>query len=294
MVMPGADALIEKGWFKTNQWLLLRRLSQLSVFALFMIGPLMGLWFVKGNLASSLTLEVLPLTDPFILLQTFFAGHIPETTAIIGAVIVTLFYLLVGGRVYCSWVCPVNIITDMAGWLRMKLDIKTNIHSDRATRYWLLTTIMLVAAITGITVWELVNPVSIVQRGLVFGITSAFYVALVIFIYDMIISKRGWCGHLCPMGAFYSLLTFTSVLRINAHKREHCNDCMDCYAICPEPQVIKPALKGQENSSPVIDSPNCTNCGRCIDICSKDVFRFSTRFTKLNTISTVTKREAMP
>ena len=29
---------------------------------------------------------------------------------------------------------------------------------------------------------------------------------------------------------------------------------------------------------PVILSPNCTNCGRCIDVCSKKVFTFSTRF----------------
>ena len=29
---------------------------------------------------------------------------------------------------------------------------------------------------------------------------------------------------------------------------------------------------------PVILSPNCTNCGRCIDVCSKDVFAFGARF----------------
>ena len=54
---------------------------------------------------------------------------------------------------------------------------------------------------------------------------------------------------------------------------------MDCYAVCPEPQVISPALKGAgKNIRPVILSPNCTNCGRCVDVCSKDVFGFSTRF----------------
>jgi ferredoxin-type protein NapH len=57
---------------------------------------------------------------------------------------------------------------------------------------------------------------------------------------------------------------------------------MDCYEICPEPQVIRPALKGEKDgSSPVILASDCTNCGRCIDICSKDVFRFGLRTTKL-------------
>jgi ferredoxin-type protein NapH len=54
---------------------------------------------------------------------------------------------------------------------------------------------------------------------------------------------------------------------------------MDCFAICPEPQVIKPALKGAaDGAGPVILDINCTNCGRCIDVCSKDVFRFDLRF----------------
>jgi ferredoxin-type protein NapH len=47
--------------------------------------------------------------------------------------------------------------------------------------------------------------------------------------------------------------------------------------VCPEPIVIKPALKGTDGAGPVISSPSCTNCGRCIDVCSKDVFEFGIR-----------------
>jgi len=43
--------------------------------------------------------------------------------------------------------------------------------------------------------------------------------------------------------------------------------------------VIKPALFGMKDGiGPLIDEPNCTNCGRCIDVCSKEVFVFGTRF----------------
>jgi len=56
---------------------------------------------------------------------------------------------------------------------------------------------------------------------------------------------------------------------------------MDCFAVCPEHHVIKPALKGAaQGFGPVILSPNCTNCGRCIDVCSEDVFEFGSRFNK--------------
>jgi ferredoxin-type protein NapH len=39
--------------------------------------------------------------------------------------------------------------------------------------------------------------------------------------------------------------------------------------------VITPALKGK--GSPVVNHWACTNCARCIDVCSKDVYRFTIR-----------------
>ena len=136
------------------------------------------------------------------------------------------------------------------------------------------------ALITGTIAWELVNPVSMLHRGIIFGIGAGWIVIAAVFLIDLFVAERAWCGHLCPVGAFYSVVGKFSPLRVSAVRREQCNDCADCYAVCPEPLVIKPALKGAEQGhGPVILSPNCTNCGRCIDVCSKDVFAFATRFS---------------
>ncbi|HRE18508.1 MAG TPA: 4Fe-4S binding protein, partial [Rhodocyclaceae bacterium] len=109
---PGREAVARKGWLRANRWLLLRRASQLGILGLFLLGPWAGLWIVKGNLASSLTLGTLPLTDPYILLQSIASVHWPATEALLGAGIVLAFYLLFGGRLFCSWVCPMNLVTD--------------------------------------------------------------------------------------------------------------------------------------------------------------------------------------
>ena len=203
----------------------------------------------------------------------------PEVAAISGALIVLVFYLLVGGRVYCAWVCPVNMVTDLAHWLRERLGIKGGAHLSRHTRYWILGLTLVLALVTGSVAWELLNPVSMLHRGLVFGMGFAWTIVLAVFLLDLFVSRRAWCGHLCPVGAFYSLLGHVTPLRVSAAARELCNDCMDCYAVCPEPQVIPPALKGADRGrGPVILSANCTNCARCIDVCSKDVFRFASRF----------------
>ena len=274
----GAEAVAEKGWWKAHQCLILRRLVQSGILLAFLLGPLLGIWVVKGNLNYSLTLGMLPLSDPYVVLQSLATGHVPETMGLIGVAIVGAFYFLVGGRVYCSWVCPVNIVTDAASWLRDRLGIKGSVHLARETRYWILGMTLLGALLSGIVLWELINPVSMLHRGLIFGLGAAWTVVAAVFFFDLFVMSRGWCGHLCPVGAFYALLGRWSLLRVRAAQRQGCNDCMDCFEVCPEPQVIRPALKGESRGiGPVILSPSCTNCGRCIDVCSKHVFTYGLR-----------------
>ncbi len=274
----GFEAREAKGWFGANRFLLLRRASQLFFLLLFLAGPWFGIWIVQGTLAGSLTLGVLPLTDPFVLLQSLVAGHVPELTALIGGLIVLVTYALIGGRVYCSWVCPINPITDAAHWLHEKLGVQKGWQPKRETRLWILATVLIVSALSGVIAWEIVNPITMLHRGLVFGMGFVWAMVVAVFVFDLFVARRGWCGHICPVGAFYGLIGFKSLLRVSAANRAACDDCMDCYAVCPENQVISPALKGKPGSTPLILSPDCTNCGRCIDVCAVDVFNFTHRF----------------
>ena len=267
-----------RSWFAHNRWLLLRRLGQLAILALFLAGPWFGVWVLKGNLSASLIFDTIPLSDPLLALQSMVAGHWPYKTALIGAAIVLVFYLLVGGRVFCSWVCPVNVVTDAAAWSRRKLGIKTGRAPDASTRYWLLGGILLATAISGVLVWEWVNPVSLLHRALIFGLWGSLLAIAGIFASDLLIASRGWCGHLCPVGAFYGLLGRTALVRVSAAQRSACDDCMDCFVVCPEPQVIRPALKQAGQTHPLILSGDCTNCGRCIDVCDRQVFKMTHRF----------------
>ena len=241
----GAEAVAVKGRLRANKWLLLRRLSQFGILALFLLGPLAGIWIVKGNLNYSYTLDLLPLTDPYVALQAAMTGHFPEKLGLIGLAIIVIVYLLVGGRAYCSWVCPVNPVTDAAGWLRDRFGIKGSVHLSRNTRYWILGMTLAGSAATGVVLWELINPVSMLHRGLIFGLGAAWTVVVAVFLFDLFVMSRGWCGRLCPVGAFYSLLGRWSPVRVSAPQRSDCNDCMDCFEVCPEPQVIRPALKGE-------------------------------------------------
>ncbi len=268
-----------RGFWDRHRFLILRRLVQTGVFALFLSGPLIGVKIAEGTIASSMTFGVLPLTDPLILLQSFAAGHRPEGLAILGGLIVAAFYGLVSGRAYCAWVCPIDPVTDLAHWTREKLGLKAKGFQPRPqTRLYVLVMILVVSFATGTIAWELVNPITHAFRAVVFGATSGLVFVAAVFLFDLFVARRGWCSHLCPVGAFYGLLGSRAYLRVSAAGRAGCDHCMDCYAVCPEPQVISPALEGAAKGlSPVILDRDCTTCGRCIDVCSTSVFRFTHR-----------------
>ncbi|MEH0759462.1 quinol dehydrogenase ferredoxin subunit NapH [Vibrio sp. 16] len=270
----GKDAIKTLGWWQAHRFLLLRRLCQLTIVALFMAGPTLGV--LKGNLSSSNLLDVIPMSDPLIIVQTLAAGHLPEMTALVGVAIVVVFYALISPRAFCGWVCPMNMVTDLAAFLRRKLNIKTSYRWSPQLRYWLIPVLLIGSAVSGSVLWAWIDPVAALHRGLVFGFGASWVLVGLVFVLDLLLVEHGWCGHLCPLGATYGVIGRKSLLRVAAVRREDCTKCMDCYYVCPEPEVLRQPLK--EGDKRVLDQ-NCISCGRCIDVCAEKVFEFQNRIT---------------
>ncbi len=180
-VTPGARRWRKKGWWRSHRWLVLRRLCQFFVLGMFLSGPLFGVWILHGNYSSSLLFDTVPLTDPLMTLQSLASGHLPATVALTGAVIITVLYALAGKRLFCSWVCPLNPITDLANWLRRRFDLNQSATIPRHIRYVLLVVILLGSALTGTLIWEWINPVSLMGRSLVMGFGSGALLILALF-----------------------------------------------------------------------------------------------------------------
>ncbi|EJM7852668.1 quinol dehydrogenase ferredoxin subunit NapH [Vibrio parahaemolyticus] len=273
----GKEAVEKLGWWRAHRFLILRRLCQLTLIALFMAGPTLGI--LTGNLSSSMLFDTVPLSDPLIVLQALATGHIPEFNALLGVVIVVVFYAILAPRAFCAWVCPLNIVTDLAAWLRRKLKIKASYRWSSAIRYWLIPVLMLGSALSGAILWTWLDPVSALHRGLVFGMGAGWVLIALVFVLDLLLVEHGWCGHLCPLGAAYGVIGRKSLLRVTAVRREDCTKCMDCFYVCPEPEVLRQPLK--EGDRRVMDQ-NCISCGRCLDVCPEHVFEFKNRLNVKN------------
>lgn len=273
----GKEAVGKLGWWRAHRFLILRRLCQLTIIALFMAGPTLGV--LTGNLSSSMLFDTVPLSDPLIVLQALATGHIPEFNALLGVVIVVVFYAILAPRAFCAWVCPLNIVTDLAAWLRRKFNIKASYRWSPAIRYWLIPVLMLGSALSGAILWTWLDPVAALHRGLVFGIGAGWVLIALVFVQDLLLVEHGWCGHLCPLGATYGVIGRKSLLRVTAVRREDCTKCMDCFYVCPELEVLRQPLK--EGDRRVMDQ-NCISCGRCLDVCPEHVFEFKNRLNVKN------------
>jgi len=262
--------------WNSYRYLFMRRLTQIGLLVLYFGANAWGWTVLQGNLSSSLILGVIPMSDPYAALQMLFAGAVLATDLLIGVGVATAFYFLIGGRAFCSWVCPINMVTDFASFVRDFIGMNrlsgVKQPASRNLRYWILALSLVISAIMGVTAFEFISPISMVHRGIVFGMGFGWAAIVIIFLFDLFVLKNGWCGHICPLGGFYSLLSKFSLIRVN-HLEENCTLCMKCKVVCPENQVLH--MIGKE-SLPVL-SGECTNCARCIEVCDDDALEFSIR-----------------
>lgn len=258
------------------KYLLLRRSVQLGILFLYFSANVYGWHILEGTFGTSYLFGTIPLADPYTTAQVLATGFVLGFDVLLGAGIITLFYFVIGGRAFCSWVCPINMVTDLANWLRRKLNLdKEEVNYrfiKRSARYWIMVLGIIVSALVGIAAFEVFSPITIMQRGIVFGFGMGFAVVLAIFLFDLFGVKNGWCGHLCPLGATYAIIGSQSLIRVK-HDHEACTNCMDCKVVCPENQVL--FMVNKESIS--VSDGECTNCGRCVDVCNDDALGFSIR-----------------
>ena len=254
------------------RFLIARRIIQISIIALF---SLQGFW-LKGDLSSSLLFEQVSLSDPFAFLQISLSTLYVQTSLLLSALVVFGFYALLGGRVFCGWICPVNIITDFAAFCRDSFGFKGSrlVTISKSLRYYLLILSLVLSLILGWPVFEHLSFVGIIQRGLIFGFSSAIYVGFLLFVFDLFFQKRAICSHICPLGGFYALASkpFAKMSLLHVvYEKDDCDKCMNCKKVCPEEQVL---FMLNKHSAPVLGS-ECLRCGRCVDVCDSDALNFN-------------------
>lgn len=287
-----------------NKFLILRRLLQIGILGLFVLGNYAvfelrnhqedkKVWMqntntqeiqgsvlkkenlgtiLSGDLSFSRVFETIPLSDPFATLQLFVSGGVVAFDLWLGFLLIVAFYGIFAGRAYCAYVCPINLVSDLASFLRRKLGLNTlkSVNLPRGFKYGVLVLALMLSFVFGIPAFESINPVSALHRGVIFGMGFGILGVILIFLFDLFVLKNGFCGHICPIGATFSLIGKFSLLRVK-HNALKCTKCMECIKICPEPQVLD--MVGKESAH--VKQMACLKCGRCIEVCRDDALNFT-------------------
>ena len=130
---------------------------------------------VAGGGLWSFQIKGFRVSDPLAVLSDTAASK-----ALHGLMFLSLILPMVGtlllGRVFCSWICPANLLLEITGKLRGLLRFAeippAEVKFSRANKYVLLAVGLLIAAIVGLPIFALIYPPAALSRllhGWIFG-----------------------------------------------------------------------------------------------------------------------------
>ncbi len=195
---------------------------------------------------------------------------------VIGTATVFLLWWLVGGRAFCAWVCPYHLVSELAEMLHLKLVDKRLIRDHplhRGVRSVLYVVFIILALVTGYTVFETINPVGIVSRALIYGVSLGLVWVVLLLLVEIFYSRRFWCRYMCPIGITYGFVGSISPLTIH-YNLNLCLHEGECRAVCLVPHVLDMTVKNRAHKEFLDIGADCTRCGMCLEACPTGALSF--------------------
>jgi ferredoxin-type protein NapH len=258
-----------------HAWRNWRWVALAAVNLLFVLSFWLDIQLLEGALTAS-RFAGFHLIDLNAALQVMLAHKHIIVNLVIGTVTVFLLWGMLGGRSFCSWVCPYHLLSELTEKIHLAL-VRRKIVTDHAfhrgtrTVFWVLFAVL--AFVTGYTVFETLSPVGILSRALIYGPGLALAWVFLLLLFEVFWSRRAWCRYVCPVGLTYGVVGALSPLQVSYHV-EPCFHEGDCRKACLVPHVLDVTIKGRATVPQMGLGPDCTRCGLCVDACPTGALKF--------------------
>ena len=181
------------------------------------------------------------------------------------------FTSIIFGRAACGWACPIGFLQDLTSKRKTKSEWDKKL---RILKYIILAAIPPASYVTGQLAFTLICPIGGLTATLPHllmnphGYTFTFFffpkmMVLVGFFILIVLLSRGWCRHLCPVGAMMGPFNKISLLQLEYYE-DKCLKCFKCADVCPM----------QINMPYDTKTAECIRCGKCVDVCPTDALAF--------------------
>jgi len=256
--------------WRNRRWAILAFTNLLFVFSFWL-----DIQMLEGALTASRFLGF-HLIDLNSALQVMLAHKHIIVNLLIGTFTVFILWVMLGGRSFCSWVCPYHLVAEWAEDLHLylvgKKKIKDHVfHRGTRTVLWLL--FGLLAFVTGYTVFETLSPTGILSRALIYGPGLSLLWVLLLLLFEVFYSRRAWCRYFCPIGLTYGVVGLFTPVHV-AFRLEDCFHEGDCRKVCLVPHVLDCVIKGRATDTRMTVGADCTRCGLCVDVCQSGALKF--------------------
>lgn len=237
-----------------------------------------------GNL-SSVGWGDISLLCPLGALTTMLASKTLVPRALISLGIAAVL-ILVFGRLFCGWICPIPVINKLPQLFQKKgaakpgkasehscLDCREHAGHAFDSRHLVLLGTLLSATVFGFPVFCLICPIGLAFATIFLTIslfaggdlTWSIIVVPVLLLLEVTIFKK-WCGRICPLGALMSLIgkVNSRTLRPTVDESKciegSCRTCGRCAAVCE----VGIDVRHPENGA---DFNECLKCRECVEAC---------------------------
>lgn len=217
-----------------------------------------GLW--------SFSIRTFRISDPLAVLSA------PEALAMTALIPIVATMLL--GRVFCSWICPMGLLSEIVTSVRRGLDrIGVGFFSWPVTgllKYAVLAVGLFFVLAMSVSFFFPIYPPRIISDMIRDSLLSGppvngIVIIGVLLLAELLFVERLWCRCLCPGGAAYSIFGWTRLVRIR-RDRNACTNCGDCDKVCPH--ELQPA-------SGALTTGECDNCGMCRRACKPRALHYT-------------------
>lgn len=263
---------------KVHTWRNRRWLTLLAVNLLFVLSYRFDVQLIEGALTASRVIGF-HFADLNSALQVMLAFKKVLINLVIGTTTVLIMWWLLGGRTFCSWVCPYHLLAELAEKLHLALATKGIVKDhplDRRTRAVMYVVFAVLALASGYTVFETISPTGIVSRALIYGPSMALAIVFVLLAFEVFYSRRMWCRYMCPIGITYAVVGAVSPVRVS-YRPQDCHHEGACRKVCLVPHVLDCTKKGFAPDVQVGIGADCTRCGLCIDVCPTGSLKFEVK-----------------
>ncbi|MBC2852078.1 4Fe-4S binding protein [Cetobacterium sp. 8H] len=186
------------------------------------------------------------------------------------------------GRIFCGWLCAFGTLQDLFSSLGKKilgkrfLINRTLDYYLKYLKYFILFIILYLTWKTGELIIAPYDPFAAFSHipagiGEVINDYTWGFTFLILILFSSLFYDNIFCKYICPLGAFYSILSKISVFKI-IRDNSTCINCKKCDKVCPVNIEIQ--------SNEVIKSSECLSCMRCIDSCPTKKNSLSIKISK--------------